>query len=62
MKGIIVATVLFGIIVATVLFGMIVYGLLRPDQFSEVYSQFKLNAEYFLSLLSKNTLHLEANS
>ena len=51
-----------GIIVATVLFGMIVYGLLRPDQFSEVYSQFKLNAEYFLSLLSKNALHLEANS
>lgn len=51
-----------GLLVAAFLFAMIVYGLLRPDQFSELYAQFKLNADYFLSLLSKNTLHLEANS
>ncbi len=47
-----------GLLVSIVLLGVILYGLIRPDQFAEVFNSFTLSKDYFLSLISKNTRQL----
>lgn len=47
-----------GLIVASVVFVGIVYGLLRPDQFSDAVEMMNATADSIRSRFSKHVLHL----